>query len=470
MNMFGALGRVLADWSAREPSASLLMFVTAILLFSAVFIRSRGRQDSAGRAGAFPAALVAALAFVGAIGAFYFLLDSSFKTFQPAAERLAKGEDWLEEIRNTQKTWGGDIVQEELIVNHTRSYEIVEEVPGPDDSTLYRNKIVIEAVEQDSLAAFSGKVSIRYINARLGTFIANARYEYEVVNQSDYQTQAHFRFPLNARRLYQMVAVTVDGREIKFADDMTTSLLEWDIAMSPHETVNVVIVYSVRGMGSFAYTISTARNIKKFSLEIWVNTPGIYVTTMPTSTAIVHENERAGGGAHLTWAINQAIMTTRLGIQFYSGPITDPSQEGAILLLRDTPRGLMLFATVLVLTLIVCGIPVDLKKFVLLLGLFSTPFLAVMGFDLLRINYLIPLFLASLMVFLVFFRLYRGLARFPLILVSILLLLFMVGYPFAGFLETVPQRNSFDTAVQAGILLYVFGLALYTRVRKAIAR
>lgn len=470
MNMFGAFGGVLADWSTREPSASLLMFVTAVLLFSAVFLRLRRKPlgTSVG-AGALSGGLVAVLVFVGAVGSFYFLLDSGYKAFAPVADSLAKGEHLLDEIRVTQKLWGAFITQTDMNVSHSRIRVHIQQVFAPGQPTRYVNNPIREAVEQESLAGFTGNVSIHRIDARMNTYIVEARYEYQVVNESEFQTNAHFQFPLAAQHVYQQVIVQVNGKEIKLPGRLSNYALEWDLDMRPHETAVVVVSYTARGMGSYYFSVPTRRAIRNFSLTMTVDSRDIRGSTSPTSTAIDYHSEGTEGGYRLIWKIDQAIMTPTLGIQFVSPPITDPSQGEAIQLLRYMPRGLMLFGIVFVLTLIICGTPVDLKKFVLLLGLFSTPFLAVMGFDLLRVNYLITWIVASLMVFLVFFRLYRGLARLPLVLASILLLLFMVGYPFAGFLETAPQRNSFDTAVQAGILLYVFGLALYTRVRKAIA-
>ena len=57
----------------------------------------------------------------------------------------------------------------------------------------------------------------------------------------------------------------------------------------------------------------------------------------------------------------------------------------------------------------------------------------------------------------------RNLPRLPLIL--ILAVIFGMAYPFAGLLPGERERNALDGAVQIGMIIYLFGLTLYTRVR-----
>jgi hypothetical protein len=64
------------------------------------------------------------------------------------------------------------------------------------------------------------------------------------------------------------------------------------------------------------------------------------------------------------------------------------------------------------------------------------------------------------------YYLLRSQPRLPLVLTLILAIVFNVGYPFAGFLPEGPARNSFDAIVLTIILLYLFSLTIFVRLRK----
>jgi hypothetical protein len=50
------------------------------------------------------------------------------------------------------------------------------------------------------------------------------------------------------------------------------------------------------------------------------------------------------------------------------------------------------------------------------------------------------------------------------VLIYVLVGFFAFIYPLAGLLTDMGQRNSFDGLVQIGLIIYIFGLALLTRV------
>jgi hypothetical protein len=60
---------------------------------------------------------------------------------------------------------------------------------------------------------------------------------------------------------------------------------------------------------------------------------------------------------------------------------------------------------------------------------------------------------------------YRKLPQLPLRLTLFAASAFLLGYPYAGLLAEGPARTAFDSLVQALIILYVFVLAFYVRVR-----
>ena len=63
----------------------------------------------------------------------------------------------------------------------------------------------------------------------------------------------------------------------------------------------------------------------------------------------------------------------------------------------------------------------------------------------------------------------RKLPRLPVVLTLLLMALFMSGYAFVGLLPDEQKRNATESLVQAGMIAYVLVLALFTRVRRAMA-
>ena len=59
----------------------------------------------------------------------------------------------------------------------------------------------------------------------------------------------------------------------------------------------------------------------------------------------------------------------------------------------------------------------------------------------------------------------RELTRLPLVLTLVLMALFMAGYPFIGLLPDEQKCNVSEGMAQVAMIVYVFALTLYTRVR-----
>ena len=89
-----------------------------------------------------------------------------------------------------------------------------------------------------------------------------------------------------------------------------------------------------------------------------------------------------------------------------------------------------------------------------------------MGLDLLRINYPFVLPLLAIPTLVIIFAIYHTLPRLPLMLILFSVSVFLLGYPYAGLLSEGPARIAFESLSQAFIILYIFVLAFYIRVRK----
>ncbi len=470
--MFERIIRVLAEWSHREPAASLFMFVVAVLLFGTTFIRSRTEKNRPWlELSRLFSAFLSASIFVGILGAVYFFLDRGYRDFIPMARSLGSDEKTAYEISVARRIWGNYLVQQELSVEHTVAHQIVIPVPAPGGKTLYLNHTNVQNLQQESIAGFHGTVDIHLVDPRLNTYVADARYEYDVINYSDMETNAQYKFPIDPSHYYENVQVTVDGGELGAQKKIGSGQVAWTLKMSPRQRLHIVVAYSVRGLEIFYYRVPVQRGVADFSLKIRVNSPSFYTRTSPGEEAIKKEIERSESGLYtVTWMIDRAIMAPEVGIQFQPALKTDPLQMQAADIVHYVPRGSMLLGVIGILTLLICGISVDLGRLLLFLSVYSGQFLALIGLDLMKISYPISLPILSLATLWIVSVIYRELPFFSRRLILTFTLLFSIGYPLAGLLPVGPPRNAFDSLVQSVILLYVFGLSLYMRVRKPMAR
>lgn len=465
--MFTGLGSLLAEWLSRESSAGLMMFATAFMLFAAVLkrLRTDERFHSAFVAPLF-LAFVHALVFIGVTGAFYVLLDSSYKAFKPLATSLAQGEEFQKERINSIKNWGAPLYQSDLTVTQTTSHVEVTEVPGENDTTLYINQTVTEEVEQESIVRFNGLVDIHMVDQRLGTYVLDAKYEYDVVNQSDQETTANFQFPIGGGRIFKDVSVTVDGKDIGSRKRILGGMLIWEEVMQPGEKLRVVISFVTQGMELYAFQIPEKRPIQDFSLTASVDSLDMYMFTQPDTTAIVGKSEATTNGYHISWRIKNSIIAPNLGIVLRQGVQPNVNQEKMIRIFEHMPRGLMLLMIMVVFTLLICSVPVNLWSLALFAAVFSANFLLLMGFDLMQISHPVMLVIFIRPTLVILSTIYQKLPRLPLRLVLSSTLVFLLGYPYAGLVSEGSARNAFDSLVQALIILYIFVLAFYVRVRE----
>ncbi len=464
--MFTGLGSLLTAWLSREPSAGLMMVVTAVMLFGTVFkrLRSEERFYSAFAAQLF-LGIVHALVFIGITGAFYILLDSSYKSFKPLAAALAQGAEFQKERLNSMKNWGAPLYQGDLIVTQTTSHVEVAEVSGANETTLYINQTVVDPVEQESIIHFNGLVNIHVVDERLNTYTLDAKYEYDIVNQSDKVTTAKFQFPVGRDRIFKDLSVTVDGEDIGSQKRIQDEMLSWEETMQPHQKLTVVISFVTRGMELYAFQIPEKKPIQDFSLTVNVDSLDMYVFSQPDSSAIILNRESTANGHHTSWRIKNSIIAPNIGIILKQREQTDANQERVIRISEYMARGLILLLVVVVFTMLICSVPVNLWKLALLAAVFSANFLVLMGLDLMQIDHPIILPILAISTLVITLMIYRKLPQLPLRLILFSTSVFLLGYPYAGLFSEGSARIAFDSFMQVLIILYIFVLAFYVRVR-----
>jgi len=138
-------------------------------------------------------------------------------------------------------------------------------------------------------------------------------------------------------------------------------------------------------------------------------------------------------------------------------------------------RASLLFITMAVLTLLICGVRVNIGPIALLGALFLFPFLILMsGYfpypdsvtpDNLAVYQVRMTPLISLVsLILAFLLLKKTTPRLPLGLVLLLMALSIAGYVFIGFLPDEQKRNSTEALIQACLIGYIFALTLSMRL------
>jgi hypothetical protein len=130
-------------------------------------------------------------------------------------------------------------------------------------------------------------------------------------------------------------------------------------------------------------------------------------------------------------------------------------------------RGLVLLLSLITLTLVICGENVSLGRLALVSALFCAQFLALTAVYPAWFNYVWPVWLFSLATLALCYLVLKPVHRLPLVLALVFIALFAAAYPFVGLVPGERERNAIDGSLQAGMILYIFGLTLYTRIRSA---
>jgi len=467
--MASHLSALFADWLAAEPLAVTSLLLAAFLLFVTGLLRVlSGSRVPGAQAWRIIALCAKTMAFVTLAWCGWFLLRSSNTAFTVLLPKVIAGGEGLRKQRaQTITNWGGSLDQSELRVQFSVTKDIVQEFPqGDNKPLLYLRKQSFEVLEQDGLVGFHGAVNLHVVDAARATYQCAAVYQYDVLNGADLQATAYYSFPFSSTRLYSNVAVKLDGKPVAWT--ISNGALVWTAVMSPHQQSSVEISFETRGVGSFSYTVPTQREIRNYSLTVSSDSAVVNAYVTPDSRAILYSRQALQGakGVVMQWSLDHAIMSPRISVQFAQPPATNLSTAW-LGMFNYAARGLVLLIALIALTLIICGEQPSLARLALIGSLVCAQFLALIAVYPYWSNYLWPVWLFSLVTLSLSYLLLRRTPRLPLVLALLFVLIFCAAYPFVGLIPGERERNAIDGSLQAGMILYLFGLTLYTRIRAA---
>jgi hypothetical protein len=459
----------LINWITVEPTISLLMAITAVVLFGSTLTRSKDTSDRF-----WPwfrriiEASIGAFLFLGLLWAFRAILNNNIVTFNSTHGSLSEANR-----QSAQSIWGKPHIQRELIVSHFIETTKQEEIPRADPSQppVYRNVQVREQVPQNSIVGFVGDVNLTVSEREKGYalysgYIIDARYEYEVINDSELETEVEFYFPLSpGQTMHENFQITVDGQDIgSQLQFYSADWVKWIDKMRPGQRHTVVVSYTSRGMETFYYQIPGQRNIQNFRLTLTVDRLPVDLLNYPEGCLTPTEIQPTpdGKGSILTWRLDKAITVAGMGVA-----LTKPEQSGAkvLRLLYNSPYALTLLGTMLALTLLIRGEPIHFLDLALLSGAYCVQFLVMAATSDWGLGFwgslVLGIALTGTLTWLLFRRLPSKLHR---VLIYALTGFFTVIYPLSGLLTQAMHRNTVDGLVQVAMIVYLFGLSLYTRI------
>jgi hypothetical protein len=455
------------NWFSLEPTVSMLMITTAFALFGSAY---QAFKETSGNFWPWMRriieAAVGAILFIGLLWAFRAILNDNVNTFYSthgSLSNVSRESAW--------SIWGRPHTQVELTVNHSHEVEVQEELPRQDltQPPVYRTVLERQDVPQNSITGFTGDVQMHLSEREKGYalysgYTLNVTLNYQILNDSDFETDAAFTFPLSqGQTLFENFIIKQDNRDISSDLRFSTDMVSWTTKMRPHQSSQVVITYSSRGMDYFYYQIPIQREIKNFILTLTIDRLPVSLLNYPdgviTPTQIQATTD--GLGSILTWKLDRAITIAGMGVA-----LPQPEQPGAQVLrvLVISPYALTLLGAMLVLTMLIWGMQVRFLDLALLSAVYSMQFLLMAAISDYFFGFWGALILGAALTLGLSFLLFRKLPSRPLrIIIFILVAFFTIIYPLSGLLKDLTQQNAFNMLMQVGLILYITGLSLFAR-------
>lgn len=465
-DMVDFLARIF-EWMNVEPAVSLLMIITAVVLFGSAF-----NVDTQNKNSFWPwfrqviEAATGAVLFLGLLWAFRSVLNDTVATFYSTHGSLS---DISRE--SAWSIWGRPHSQIELTIKHSHPVEVREELPreDPTQPPVYRTVTQIQEIPQNSITGFVGDVKMNLSEREKGYalysgYVLDTTFHYDVQNDSVFETDAEFSFPLSSgQTLFENFVVEMDGQDLSSDLRFSTDLVSWTRKMKPHQKSEIVIRYSSRGMDYFYYQIPVQREIRNFQLILTIDRLPVSLLNYPdrviTPTDIQPTSD--GEGSILTWKLDRAITIAGMGVS-----LPQPEQPGAQVLrvLVVAPYALTLLGAMLALTMLIWGEKIQFVDLSLLSAAYSTLFLVMAGVSDYFFGFWGSLLAGTGLVLLLTYFLFRRLASRALRrLIYGLVAFFTVAYPLSGLLPSLEQQNAFNIMVQVGLILYLVILSIHRR-------
>jgi len=463
----------IANWISAKPVMGLLTLAAALVAFGSALSQSKVPSNAI-----WPwlrrivEASVKAMLLFGLLWAFHATLNHDIEAFSSTHNNVLAAQR-----HSVEAFWGNPITQDELVVNHFVQVAKLEEVSQKDPAKpkLYRNVKERQPVPQNSVIGFRGDVNVTLddretLETKIAVYTTSARYEYDVVNNSDLETEAEFTFPLASGQTLENFGITVDDQDLSSQLRFASDSVSWTIMMKPQQQNKIIVTYACKGIDSFFYRVPIQREIKNFALTLMTSTKAFYVLIEPDNDLMHSDYTDTNDhrGAILTWKLDRVIMAPRMGIAL-RGPEEFDLYGKVQQVLGTGSNALALLVAMLALTLLIGGRSLQLLDLALVAGAYCVQFLIIggvsdyIGFWGLLIGGAV---LSGVLTFFIFRQLSSKLLR---VLIYALAGFFIFVYPrSAFFIET--QRNTFDGIAQAGLIVYLFGLSLYTRLEARRAR
>ena len=322
-----------------------------------------------------------AVLFLGLLWAFRTILNDNSATFNSTHGSLTTAN-----LTSAQSIWGRPHVQRELTVSHYVYRVEQQEVPreNPDDPPRYKNVTVRVQVPQNSVVGFTGRFDMTLSEREKGYalysgFVVDAELNYDIINDSDEETEVDFVFLLTpGQTLFENFKILFDGEDIssnlRFGGDM----VQWRGNMEPHQESKVEVVYTSRGMDHLYYQIPNQRQIKNFTLTVTIDKLPVSLLNYPEGILAPTDIKPTddGEGSILTWNFDSAITTAGMGVA-----LKQPEQPGAKVfrVLNNSQLAVTMLVAMVAITLLLLGQPVHFLDLALLAGAYSVQFLIMAG-------------------------------------------------------------------------------------------
>jgi hypothetical protein len=217
-------------------------------------------------------------------------------------------------------------------------------------------------------------------------------------------------------------------------------------------------------MDYFYYCVPENRYIDDFEFTLTVDRLPTTLLNYPDGVLSPTEVRPTddGNGSVLSWRLNHAIATAGMGVS-----LVRPEQPGekVLRLLVNSPIALTMLASLLALTVILLGSGLNLMDLVLISAAYCVEYLLMAGVSDFFFGFWGSLTLGAALTLLLACLLFR---REPSRLQRALLLglvaFYAIAYPVSGLIDQIADLNSFNALLLGGILLYLFGLSLYSRL------
>ncbi|MCJ7435435.1 MAG: hypothetical protein MUO77_18290 [Anaerolineales bacterium] len=263
---------------------------------------------------------------------------------------------------------------------------------------------------------------------------------------------------------YENIHVLIDEQEL-------TSLvispdgLHWKMKMVPRQEALVSVSYDARGMEAFTYLVPESREIKDFILTITSNESNVFASINPVGDTIEYYTNIMPDGSFISTAtIDRAVVAPAMIVSFIQKTNPYAPQDLSLHLLRFMPRASIFLVAIFVFTILIAGLPVNLRTLTTFQAVSWTHILIFLFISPLITNPRMGLLLDAVFITVSMSFVLRGFPRWPLIMILAWTFFFTGIYPFSGQkVETFPN-NPYDNLVILTMLIYIFSYSLFRRM------